>query len=300
MNRKNSGRIVVKDIGIPKEAEKFVGPGELVYYPIPKKTSKKGDSGRVLIVGGGPYTGAPVLAALAAYRIGVDLVHLAVPSAIYQIIASFSPNFIVYPIGNKYLSAQEVSTILKLIRKLRIDSVLLGPGLGKAKETKLAIEKLTEKIDIPLVIDANAFDFLTLEDLENKLCIATPHAREFEKFTNLKLPKELDARTKLVEKISRNTGIVILLKASTDIISDGKSTKLNPLGNVGMTVGGTGDTLAGIVAGLLAKGVKPFRAACLGVFINCYAGELAFKEKTYSLLATDLIEKIPEVLKEFL
>ncbi|MEW6070118.1 MAG: NAD(P)H-hydrate dehydratase [Candidatus Thermoplasmatota archaeon] len=298
MNRKNSGRIIVKDIGIPKEAEKCIGPGELVYYPKPEKDSKKGDNGIVLVIGGGPYTGAPALAALAAYRTGVDLVHLAVPSSIYQIIASFSPNFIVHPIGNKILNLEAVPAIMELTKK--VDSVLIGPGLGNEEQTKQAIKELVRKIALPLVIDASAFDAINLKDIKSKNGVVTPHAGEFKKLTNLRLPKTTEARVPIVEKIANKTKMTILLKANIDIISDGKRTKLNYTGNEAMTVGGTGDVLAGIIAALLAKKVEPFRAACMGAFINGYAGDKVFKEKSYSLLATDIIEKIPEVLREFL
>lgn len=298
MSAKNSGRIIIKKIGIPEEAEKFTGPGELVFYPRPKKLAKKGDNGRVLVIGGGPYTGAPALAALAAYRAGVDLVHLAVPSSVYQIIASFSPNFIVHPVGDKILTEEAIPTILDLAKK--VDSIVIGPGLGNAEQTKHAVKELVRLTKPRLVLDASAFDALTLRDIKTKEGIVTPHAGEFKKLTYIGLPKKLEARVAIVEKIAKRTKMAILLKAATDIISDGKRTKLNSTGNEAMTVGGTGDVLAGICAALLAKKVEGFRAACMSAFINGKAGELAFKEKSYSLLATDLIEKMPEVFKEFL
>ncbi|MDI6708174.1 MAG: NAD(P)H-hydrate dehydratase [Candidatus Thermoplasmatota archaeon] len=298
MSRKNSGRIIVEDIGIPKEAEKCTGPGELVYYPKPEKDSKKGDNGRVLVIGGGPYTGAPALAASAAYRTGVDLVHLAVPSAIYQITASYSPNFIVHSVDREILTQNAIGKILELAEK--VDSVVIGPGLGNAKETKVAIKELVAKITLPLVIDANAFDAIKLHNIKNKTGVVTPHSKEFKKLTGQAFPKELDKRISSVEKFAKQVKMVILLKAPIDIISNGSKTKLSYTGNEAMTVGGTGDVLAGIVAALLAKKVEPFRAACMGAFINGHAGDLVFKEKSYSLLATDIIEKIPMVLKEFL
>ena len=91
MDGTNSGKIEAVDIGIPRDAERFTGPGEYVYYPVPKLDSHKGDNGRVLVIGGGPYTGAPSLAAMAAYRIGVDLVQIAAPEPVFATIAGYSP-----------------------------------------------------------------------------------------------------------------------------------------------------------------------------------------------------------------
>lgn len=298
MNRTNSGRIVVKDIGIPENAEKYVGPGEMLYYPIPKKDSHKGENGVVLVVGGGPYTGAPALSALATYRTGVDLVHIAVPRSVYQIIASYSPNFIVYPLSNAILVEDDVKQLLRISSK--VDTVVVGPGLGNAEETKKAIQIFVKKCNKPMVIDASAFDALTINDIKNKVGIVTPHREEFKKLTSASLSDNIDNNANIVKKWARKTKMAVLLKGNIDIISDGKKTKLNRTGNPGMTVGGTGDVLAGIAAGLLAKKVPSFTSASLAAFINGYAGDLVFKEKFYSLLATDVIEKIPDVLKEFL
>jgi NAD(P)H-hydrate epimerase len=298
MNEKNSGKIIIKKIGIPEDAERYVGPGEMVYYPSPKKDSHKGENGVVLIIGGGPYSGAPALAGLAAYRTGVDLAHIATPKKTYQIIASYSPNLIVAPLSNDILVEEDVKQLLRLSSKA--DSVVIGPGLGNAEETKKAIRTFVKKCNKPLVVDASGFDALTIDEIKNKNGVVTPHRNEFKRLTGVSLLNNPENNVRIVEKFAKKTKMTILLKGNIDIISDGEKTKLNRTGNPGMSVGGTGDVLSGIVGGLLAKNVSSFNAARMGAFINGYAGDLAFEEKSYSLMATDVVEKIPEVLKRFL
>jgi len=124
MSKENSGDIVVVDIGIPEEAQKFLGPGEFVHYSKPKIESHKGDNGRLLIVGGGPYTGAPALAGLAAYRMGVDLVHIATPSKTYQIIASYSPNFIVQRLSGDVFIEEDLGILKNVIPRVVVPAEL--------------------------------------------------------------------------------------------------------------------------------------------------------------------------------
>ncbi len=129
MNKENSGEIHIVDIGIPKKSIDYVGPGELnVYYPRPKKQSHKGENGSVLIIGGGPYVGAPALAGLAALRTGADLVYIATPKSSWQAIASFSPNLIVKGLNSEVLTPGDIPTIREIVNKC--DAVVLGPGLG--------------------------------------------------------------------------------------------------------------------------------------------------------------------------
>lgn len=341
MSKENSGTIIICDIGIPKTAEIFCNGGEFLPYLIPKENSHKGDNGRVLIVGGGVYPGAPTLAGFSAYRIGVDLVRIATPKKTWQIIASYSPNFIVYSLSNEILVKEDVEEVLNLAEK--VDCVLIGCGLGDAEETKIAIKEIIKNCKKPMVIDANAIEVCSDFDiLKGKSGIITPHKEEFRKLTGIDLnkvsfdfengkiklklenPKEKQKLEKttiskefyenfkeiiseeliknafIVKNLAEKIGFTILLKGKIDIISNGKFIRLNKTGNSAMTVGGTGDVLAGICSGLLAKGLTPFDAARLSAFINGYAGDLAFKEKSYGLLATDVIEKIHEVLKIFL
>ena len=113
MSKDNCGQILAIDIGIPKDAVDYVGPGELIYYPIPAKDSHKGQNGKLLIIGGGPYTGAPALSAFAAQAIGVDLVTIATPESSASVIASYSPTFIVRSLEGKNLTPTNTETIIQ-------------------------------------------------------------------------------------------------------------------------------------------------------------------------------------------
>jgi NAD(P)H-hydrate epimerase len=299
-NKENSGQILVRSIGIPEEAERYAGPGEFVYYPIPEEESHKGDNGRVLVVGGGPFTGAPALVGLAAYRIGADLVHIATPKNVHDVVASFSPNFIVHPLSSDNLVLDDIPDIKKESKK--VEAIVIGPGLGTDEETMEAVRQLIKTIDLPCAIDADGITAVAQDPtcLKKSMGVLTPHSSEFKKLSRSKMLKGLDGQIKQVASLAKSTKFTILKKGSTDIISDGKRTKLNQTGNQAMTVGGTGDVLAGIVGGLLSKGVEPYNAARMGAFASGHAGDLAFREKSYGMMPMDVVEQIPNVLKEFL
>jgi NAD(P)H-hydrate epimerase len=322
MNKKNCGNIKIVDIGIPKKAINYIGPGELsTFYPKSKKDSHKGENGRLLIVGGGPYYGAPALSSFAAQRTGIDLIYVATPKKVARAITSYSP-LIIKPIrlakeiaiqsptlivkeltNENHLATDDIKIIHPLINK--VDSLLIGPGLGSEKESQTAIYKII-KLFIenkkPIVIDADAIKVIGKNHdlIKNSQTIMTPHTGEFKELTGLKLTNKLDERKKNVEKWAKKLGIIIILKGPIDIVSNGITSKLNDIHNEAMTVGGTGDVLAGIVGALLSKGVKPFDAARTGIFINGAAGNFAYKKRSYGLIATDIIEEIPKVLLEYL
>ena len=321
MNKKCCGEIIIVDIGIPEKAIDYVGPGEIVnYYPIPSAKSHKGQNGTLLIVGGGPYYGAPALSSFAAQRIGVDLVYLLTPKKVARAISSYSPllikpkrlakdlaryspNLIINDSNHESkIILKDIEIVKKLIEKT--NALLIGPGLGNDKQTEKAVEKIisifVEK-DKPIVIDADAIKVIGKHPdlIKKSRTIITPHSGEFKELTSKKLTDDLLIRTKYVKKYAKDLGSTILLKGPIDVISNGKQVKLNDVHNQAMTVGGTGDVLAGIIAGLISKGVNPYNAARMGIFLNGFAGNLAFKKRSYGLIATDIIEEIPNVLKKF-
>jgi hydroxyethylthiazole kinase-like uncharacterized protein yjeF len=142
---------------------------------------------------------------------------------------------------------------------------------------------------------------------EGKRVIVTPHAGEFSKMKidtgerSVQVPPEdqMEERMNFVQKFSERNNLVTLMKGPTDILSDGVRVKINKTGNAGMTVGGTGDVLAGLVGAFFAVTTEPFKAATAAAFVNGAAGDLALEEKGYGLLATDVIENIPKVFREF-
>ena len=296
------GELVVAKIGIPPEASIFVGPGN-VMFEVPRKPrdAHKGMGGKVAIIGGSEtYTGAPAMAALAALRTGSDLAFVIAPEKTAYVISSYSPNIIAIKYDGKYLTTNVIDKIIEFLRK--VNAVIVGPGLGVQKETLDAIIELLRNIielKKPVVIDADGLKALAQEPLNfHGRAVLTPHMAELAKLgsTNVKYVRE--HRENICSLVSKKYGAIVLSKGPIDIISDGEKTIYNKTGNPGMSVGGTGDTLSGIVGALLAKGVSPFKAAYLGAFINGLAGDLAYMVYGERILATDIINNIPEVLEK--
>lgn len=280
------GEVVVAGIGIPPAAEFFVGPGDLALVTRRAPESHKGENGRVLVIGGGPYSGAPALTAMAALRAGADLATVAVPMNVAGIIAGFSPNLIVRPLSGDHLSPDDLDLLRELMP--RHDVVVVGMGLGRHPETR---EALTEVVPEggKVVIDADAL--LPGIPLQG---IITPHESEFRRVSSIKVPPGR-VQNETLMSFARDMELTVLLKGKVDLITDGSVIRGNATGNAGMTVGGTGDVLAGIVGAFYCK-ASPLQAAAAAAFVTGTAGDLAFAEKGYSLLATDVIEMIPQAM----
>lgn len=300
MNELNSGRIEIADIGIPDRALKFTGPGEMVLYPVPGRESHKGNNGVVTVIGGGGFAGAPTFSSMAAYRTGADLVYTIVPGRSYNAVSCFSPNLMPFRTAGDNFSPADVTTAMEWVQKS--GAFVIGPGMNTDDASSSFIERVLEAAPRAAVVDAAAIEVAgrKLSIIEGRRVVVTPHAKEFEKLTGESISGELAGRADQISSWARELGVTILLKGATDIISDGNRTKFNETGNPGMTVGGTGDVLTGIVAALLSKGCSPFDAARLGAFINGSAGDVCFLTRSFGLLATDVIESIPEVLVRYL
>lgn len=299
MTPENSGTIKVADIGIPRQVTRTIGPGEFLLYPKPKQDSHKGQNGSVLIVSGGPFTGAPALVAMGALGMGADLVHIATPALAAEVVASYSPNFIVHPLVGHRLLREDIEVIRELAAK--VDTLAIGPGLGDSPGTLEAIRAIVQATDLPMVLDADALKAAGQDHtiLVRKRTVVTPHSREFAVLTGKTLPEGIEEKAAMVQEAAKTLGVTVLLKGRVDIVSDGLRTKFNYTGNAGMTVGGTGDVLCGAVAGLLSKGAAPFDAARMAAFANGYAGDIAFRTKSFGLTATDVADNLGRVLAEF-
>lgn len=292
------GELKVASIGIPPEIERLAGPGDLKLLRRRRANSHKGDNGRVLIVGGGPFSGAPTLAAFAALHAGADWVTVAAPKSVSKTIASFSPNLIVEKLSSDIFVEDDVPAVLELA--MRHDVTVVGMGLGDDGATKNALRTLFSLLEGKIVVDADGFYGLELPAKASQKVIITPHAGEFSKIPSVaeKPPADIEERAEFVRRFSRKNGVVTLMKGVVDVISDGERVKLNTTGNAGMTVGGTGDVLAGVVGAFYAVS-EAFRAAVAAAFVNGAAGDSAFDKHGYGLLATDVIENIPKVLLKF-
>lgn len=270
--------------------------------------ARKYDFGLLLVIGGSEfYSGSPALSAMAAFKTGVDMVHIIAPRRAADIIASFSPNLAAYPLEGKQLSKGHLSALISRTESAKIVShgraaVVIGGGMGRTEETQKVILEYLRQISIPAVIDADAIHAVAKnpEILVGRNFLLTPHGYEFFVLTGKEVcGKSDDERIRLVTEEARRLKTTILLKGKIDKISDGNEVALNRTGSPLMTVGGMGDTLAGICGALMARGINAFDAACAAAYINGMAGDLAGKRLGESATATDLIEEISSVLPKF-
>jgi len=297
------GEVYVADIGIPPEAIIFSGPGDVEAVRVRRSPdSHKGQFGRLLIIGGSEtFTGAPSLVALAAYRTGTDLVFVAAPEKTAYAISAISPNLISIKLPGESLALAHIRTLREQIE--RATAIVVGPGLGQSVKTVSAVRRILPIIresKKPLLVDADALRCLGVikKKLFGDSTVLTPHGGEFQAISGKIPSKDLKVRSSEVKAFAAKSGAVTLLKGSTDVISDGERVRFNDTGNPGMTVGGTGDVLAGIVVGLMAQGVDAFRAAVAGAFISGASGDLAKEEFGYHLTPTDLLKHIPKVMND--
>ncbi|MDE1814984.1 MAG: NAD(P)H-hydrate dehydratase [Thaumarchaeota archaeon] len=270
------------------------------FIPARKPSSRKGENGRVLVLGGSYlYHGAPILSSLAALRAGTDLVYTCVPKINVTATRAYSPNLIVIPLVDAKLTRGAARKLVGMLPK-DLHSATIGMGLGiqDREALKMLIKDLLDRA-VMLSLDASALVPEILPEIKDKKVTITPHAGEFKRLFGDMPPDNVKQRTSMVQKHAKENGITILLKGPTDIVSDGTRTFLNPKNLASMTVGGTGDVLSGIVAAMLSKNRKPIEAASAAVFVNGKAGAMAQKKNGLHIVATDLLEFIPVAMKPF-
>lgn len=271
----------------------------LSVLPDRKPDSHKGDYGRVLLLCGSVgYTGAAALAAMGALRSGAGLVFLGVPESIYAIEAVKLTEAIVFPLPEKNgkLSAEAIPQILQ--RLPQMDAVLIGPGLGQSEDTFLVTKAVLQSAVCPVVLDADGINVMAqhmdiLRERHNPT-ILTPHAGEFARIYGEIKPDRISC----AGAFSEGTGCILLLKGHETVITDGTECYVNHTGNPGMAVGGSGDVLAGMIAGLIGQGLKPLKAAACGAWLHGAAGDICAEEiGQYGMLPSDMLEVLPRLLK---
>lgn len=306
-------------IGIPEKAITCVGPGDIKGVIHDRKPeAHKGDFGRVLFIASSEeYAGASVLVtktvvnSLVALRAGTDLVTVAAPEKVGWLIHKYLPDLIIKKFHCSFFEEQHAEEILKIA--LNHDVVVIGPGLGRQSDNfvkkfiKMAMKSKAREQLPNLVIDADALKSIKISDVKG--AILTPHSTEFELLTGKKLPAELDKKIEVVRKCANNN--IIILKGNPDIIAYKNKVKLNYTGNPAMTVGGTGDVLAGLCAGLIAqskhfeddKGKQisydQFGGACAAAFVNGMAGDNIAEVVGYGLISSDLLMEVARVIKKY-
>ncbi|HSF28674.1 MAG TPA: NAD(P)H-hydrate dehydratase [Nitrosopumilaceae archaeon] len=270
------------------------------FIPPRKFASRKGDNGKVLVLGGSYiYHGAPILSSIAALRCGTDLVYTCVPKINVPATRAITPNLIVLPLVDAKLTRGAVHKLLGIIPK-DLDSATIGMGLGiqDIEALKLLVKSLLD-MDVRLSLDASALVSDILPVIKGKNVVVTPHAGEFKRLFGELPPDTKKERISLVERYAKENSVTVLLKGPTDVVSDGNKTFLNVKNTPSMTVGGTGDVLSGLVAGMLSKNKNSLESAAAAVFVNGKAGVLAQRKYGLHIVATDLLEFIPAVMKPF-
>ena len=274
---------------------------ELVLSLLPDRNpwGHKGNFGKLLLLcGSRGYTGAAFFAAMGALRSGAGLVFLGVPESIYGIEAVKLNEPVIFPLPDAggRLSADAVPEILT--RFPQMDAVLVGPGLGQSEGTLAVARAVLEKAECPLVVDADGINVLSAHrDLlrGRKLpTILTPHDGEFARLGGVIGEDRMAAAAALAEEL----GCVILLKGHETCITDGTDGYINPTGNPGMAVGGSGDVLAGVITALLGVGLPPLEAAACGAWLHGAAGDRCAAELgQYGMLPTDMLSALPRLMK---
>ena len=259
----------------------------------------KGNFGKLLLLcGSRGYTGAAFFAAMGALRAGAGLVFLGVPESIYGIEAVKLNEPVIFPLPDAggRLSADAVPEILT--RLPQMDAVLVGPGLGQSEGTLAVVRAVLEKAECPVVVDADGINVLSAHrDLlrgRKSPTILTPHDGEFARLGGVIGEDRMAAAAALAEEL----GCVVLLKGHETCITDGTDGYLNPTGNPGMAVGGSGDVLAGVITALLGAGLSPLEAAACGAWLHGAAGDRCAAELgQYGMLPTDMLSALPRLMK---
>lgn len=299
----------VLPIGIPVEASIFVGDGDLMYTLTHRiKTSHKGQYGNVLVIGGSSsYSGAPSFSAMAALEFGVDLCIALVPKSIGSVVRSYSPSIIVREGTSDILTPDDIPLAKKIIGWA--DAILIGPGIGQDSNTEQFFNQIMPLLiesKKPVVIDADGLKLLgkylntEKRSLESLPIVLTPHLGELQALAKCDLIPAYDAieaRGNFLHPIAEKIGGIILLKGVYDYIVDALSYRVNTTGCAEMSVGGTGDVLAGLVVAFMSIGVSPKMSACCAAYLNGIFGELAQAKHGHRIQAMDLIAEIRPYLK---
>ena len=271
----------------------------LSILPDRDEDAHKGNFGRVLLLcGSRGYTGAAYLAAMGTLRTGAGLVYLGVPESIYQIEAVKLNEAIVLPLPDRggMLCRESIPEIRA--RLPQMDAVLLGCGLGLSEDTEEIVRWAIQNVPCPLVLDADgitqAARHIDLLRGRAGTTILTPHAGEF---ARLDIPRTgdpmADART-----AATLLGCVMVLKGHRSCITDGVREYINPTGNPGMAVGGSGDVLAGMIVSLLGQHLDSLAAAACGCWLHGAAGDVCARQLgQYGMLPTDMLEALPRLMK---
>ena len=307
MDHPSVGEVTVRSIGMPAEAKEETGPGEFHFFPQPGPNARKGSQGRLVVVGGGPYPGAPTLAALASLKAGVDMIFLVVPGGVADVIQGYSPEIIVRGVGHgRTFQEEEASTLWSLVQTLRPDALLVGNGAGTDPSTVVALEEFLEQAlaRVPVVLDADGLRVVgqrrgsPFRDQDARRLLMTPNGREYAHLRDPRSATLAPVEPVEVRTLARQLRATLLVKGATDWISDGSALWANRVHHPAQVVGGAGDTLAGVAASLMARGLLPSQAARLATYWVGTAALRLFPRTSYGMTPLSLSDELPGALAE--
>jgi NAD(P)H-hydrate epimerase len=309
-----TGILEVADIGIPpalgNDIQTFVLDAAIVRPWLPPRPaiSHKGSFGKALAVAGSAnYPGAAYLSCAAMGRVGAGLVTGAAAQPVWQLVAGrlAEPTWLPLPAGEGVEAGAIAQAAAPVVGEAlpRYDALLLGCGLGQAATTQRFVHMLLTQPDLPpTVIDADGLNCLAkIEGWPQLLpgqAILTPHAAELARLCNLPLAAAISNRWQITRQKAQEWGAVVLAKGPYTVIANPQGwLAVLPVATPALATAGTGDVLAGMVAGLLAQGVSPFQAACLGAWLHGAAGQRCEVEiGPAGVIASDLLPRLPEVM----
>ena len=307
LKSKSAGKTVVEGIGMPLEAELLAGPGDVkrATRPLDMHWNKYSRGGSVLIVGGSTeFMGAMKMAsyaansALAALRTVSGYVTVAATKEVITAASNLSPVFVIKELNGN------AGHDIKVIAATKHDAIVLGPGIPKQGIGMSLLKKiiaLEKRKGNAIVIDGAMIGIIAKnKGLISENMILTPHTGEFKALTGLDLKDEaLSVRVKEAERFVAKHKCTLLLKGDETVVADGKRLKIIVSKTPALATMGTGDVLCGIIASYAASHRDPFESAVAGAYVHSEAGDALFKEKGEHITATDVIDAIPKIIKEF-
>ena len=303
----HDGHFAVAVAVIP-EAEAILPPGALpdgFRLPARPRDGHKGTFGTVVVLAGSQgFTGAAYLASMGAARSGAGIVRLLVAQSIYPILAEKCTEVIVGPVPEISPGVVGHASLSGILRGFSgADAGVIGPGLGRDASTRRLIEDLVPRVAAPLVLDADALNLLsehrTMLPRLSPQIVLTPHPAEFARLSGLETPAVQQDRRGIASRFAKVWNKVVVLKGAGTVIAapDGRVT-LNPIATAALASGGTGDVLAGLIAGLMGQKLPPFEAAVTGVHLHSLAGmDLEASMGQAGVLASDLLPQLPRVME---
>jgi len=309
------GPIYLVDIGIPQNAfDTLTYPVTRLtadyihdYFPRRPANAHKGVFGKLLIVSGSRnMPGAAILASKAALRSGVGLCCLASEESTCRLLVSQSPEAIIQPLSsdkNGLLTESSVPEILEAAKNA--SAVLIGCGMGQSASVRQLVNELITKLECPIILDADglnaiATNLFILSKAKSKI-VLTPHPGEMGRLLNCSVEEVQKERLMAAKRLaSRFPNTIVVLKGAGTVIATSERAAINSTGNSGMSKGGSGDILAGMIASFIAQGIEPELAAQAGVYLHGLAGDCAAAEFTKrSMLPSDLINQLPLVFSDY-